>query len=330
MTLNLSSSKYNPPKKTGLALGSGSARGWAHIGVIRALAKLGIRVDCVAGTSIGAMVGAAYASGKIDVLEDIVLQLDWKQILYFFDIVFPRSGLIDGKKVADFIRNHLGEIDIENLRIPFSSVSTELATGNEVTISSGDIIEAVRASISIPGIFTPVRKNGMILVDGGLVNPVPVSTVREMGADFVIAVDLSHHIVSKKGIKKTSVSRASNLFLRTEGHQGHADKRKILKMLNEKIGKIDLSVLTHIKQWISGDPLPNIFEVLINSIYIMETQITAVRLKNDPPDVLIRPNLGHIRFPEFNRAQEAIREGYNETILQVSPLIEKGGRLGHT
>jgi NTE family protein len=190
--------KKIPQARVGLALGSGSARGWAHIGVIRALAESGVRVDYIAGTSIGAIVGAVYASGKIDSLENVILQLDWKKIVYFFDVVFPKSGLIDGNKVADFIRSYVGEMNIEDLPIPFCAVSTDLATGNEVVIKEGDIIEAIRASISVPGIFTPVKKDDMTLVDGGLVNPVPVCVAREMVADFVIAVDLNHDIVSKK------------------------------------------------------------------------------------------------------------------------------------
>ncbi len=156
----------------GLALGSGSARGWAHIGVIRALTEAGIHVDYIAGTSIGALVGAVYASGGIGTLENVVLQFDWKQIAYFFDVVLPKSGLLDGKKVSAFIRRHVKEINIEELAIPFCAVATDLGTGNEVILKQGDIIEAVRASISVPGIFTPVKKNGTILVDGGLVNPV--------------------------------------------------------------------------------------------------------------------------------------------------------------
>ena len=164
-------------KKVGLALGSGSARGWTHIGVIRALAEAGIRIHCVAGTSIGAVVGAVFASGKLDTFEEIVIGFDWKQIARFFDVVFPKSGLIDGKKVADFVRGHVRGENIEDLPIPFSAVATDLATGREVIIQDGDLIEAIRASISVPGIFTPVRREGSILADGRLVNPVPVTVI---------------------------------------------------------------------------------------------------------------------------------------------------------
>jgi NTE family protein len=315
--------KQNIRKKIGLALGSGSARGWAHIGVIRALNDAGIKVHYVAGTSIGALVGAVYASGNIDSLEEVVLKLDWKQIAHFFDVVFPKSGLIDGNKVADFIRTHVEEINIEELPLPFSAISTNLATGSEVVIQKGDIIEAVRASISVPGIFTPVRKNGTILVDGGLVNPVPVSVVRKMGADFVIAIDLNHDIVGKKGIRKTFVPNSAASALGAGIGQSLIKRSKILDAINKRFEAGALPALKQIKQWRSKDPLPNVFEVLMSSINIMETQITAAQLKTDPPDLLIRPNLGHLKMLDFHRAQEAIAEGYREALARVGPLMGK-------
>ena len=319
----LDKKKAEHPKKIGLALGSGSARGWAHIGVIRALNDAGIQLDYVAGTSIGALVGAVYASGNIDSLEEVVLKLDWKQIAYFLDVVFPKSGLMDGNKLADFIRTHVEEINIEELPLPFSAISTNLATGSEVVIQKGDIIEAVRASISVPGIFTPVRKDGTILVDGGLVNPVPVSVVRKMGADFVIAIDLNHDIVGKKGISKTSVANSTAPALGAGLGRSFLKKSKILDAINKRFETGALPALKQIKQWGSKDPLPNVFEVLMSSINIMETQITAAKLKTDPPDLLIRPNLGHLTLLEFHRAQEAIAEGYREARARVGHLMGK-------
>ncbi len=307
-----------PPGKLGLALGSGSARGWAHIGVIRALIEAGIRIDYVAGTSIGAVVGAIYASGNIEALEEIVLQLDWKQIASFLDVVFPKSGLIDGNRISEFIRTHVGAKNIEDLSLPFCAVSTDLITGNEVVIKDGDIIEAVRASISVPGIFTPVRKGDMILVDGGLVNPVPVSVVREMGADLVIAVDLNHDIVEKKGISRTRIPDSGVLASGMGTSQGFTKRSRILDALNKRLETLDIPALTHIRQWMSRDPVPNIFEVIISSINIMQAQITATRLKTDRPDLLIQPHLGHIRFLEFNKAWEAIAEGYREAKTCIS------------
>ncbi|OQY14935.1 MAG: patatin [Desulfobacterium sp. 4572_20] len=312
-----------PAPKIGLALGSGSARGWAHIGVIKALTEAGIHVDYVAGTSVGAVVGAVYASGRIDSFKDVVLQLDWKKIASFLDVVFPKSGLIDGNRIAEFIRSHVGEKNIEDLSLPFCAVSTDLATGNEVVFQDGDIIEAVRASISVPGVFTPVRKSGAILVDGGLVNPVPVSVVRKMGADLVIAVDLNHDIIDKKGLKKASITNSSALAHNPGTMQGLTKGSKILDALNNRLETLDLAALTHIRQWMARDPMPNIFEVLMTSINIMETQITATRLKADPPEALIQPHLGHIRFLEFNRAEEAIVAGYEETKRIKTCLSEK-------
>ncbi|MEA2039091.1 MAG: patatin-like phospholipase family protein [Thermodesulfobacteriota bacterium] len=312
-----------PQGKVGIALGSGSSKGWAHIGAIKALTEAGIHIDYIAGTSIGAVVGAAYASGKIAILEDVVLQLDWKQIVYLLDVVFPKSGMIDGNKIAEFIRSQVGAKLIEELPLPFAAVSTDLATGREVVIKEGDIIEAVRASISVPGIFTPISKEDMILLDGGLVNPVPVSVVRNMGADFVIAVDLNHDIVSKKGIGKSSIPGSVSCPAETEDGRNSEKGNRILRALNARFKPIDFSDFSIKKHWMSKDPIPNIFEVLLSSINIMEAQITATRLKTDPPDILIQPPLGHIRFLEFNRAGEAIASGYEETKSRID-LFSKG------
>lgn len=313
--------KRIPSKKVGLALGSGSARGWAHIGVIRALSEAGIRADYIAGTSIGALVGAVYASGEIEALEEVVLQLDWKEIAYLFDVVFPKSGLIDGKKVSVFIQNHVKKINIEDLSLPFCAVSTDLTTGDEVAIREGNIIEAVRASISVPGIFTPVKKNRTILVDGGLVNPVPVSVVREMGADFVIAVDLNHNIIKNNSLCKIPDSDSSTRFSEKKGRKNPEKRNKLVEALNKRIKAVDLSALTKVRQRTKKEPLPSIFDVLTTSINIMETQITAIRLKTDPPDILIQPNLGHIKFLEYNRAKEAISDGYKEGGNQIRKFL---------
>ena len=311
--MKLLKKKQKRSKKIGLALGSGSARGWAHIGVIEALSEADIQIDYVAGTSVGAVVGAVYASGKIHSFEEVVLQLDWKKVVSFLDVVFPKSGLIDGNKIADFVRAHVEEKNIENLPLPFRAISTDLATGNEVVFQEGDIIEAVRASISIPGIFTPLRKDDMILVDGGLVNPVPVSVVREMGADLVIAVDLNHDTICKKGSNKISRldSIASNSNKQNEQNLGK--KKKILEALNKRIRSLDFPALNRIRHRATRDPLPNIFEVLTTSTQIMEAQITATRLKTEPPDLLIQPKLGHLGILDYHRAEEAIFEGYRET-----------------
>ncbi len=176
-------------RKIGLALGSGSARGWSHIGVIRGLQEADVAIDIVCGSSIGALVGGAYAAGKLDDAEKLIRELAWSDVLGFMEVPVPRSGLINSEKVADYLRERLGDPNIEDLPIPFAAVATDLTSGQEVWIRKGSLIEAIRASISMPGMFTPCFRDGRLLVDGGLINPVPVSLCRSMGANTVIAVN---------------------------------------------------------------------------------------------------------------------------------------------
>ena len=300
----------------GLALGSGSARGWAHIGVIRSLAAAGLPVDFVAGTSIGAAVGAVFASGDLDALEDVALELDWRQVASFYDAVLPKSGLIDGTKLSAFIRNYIKETRIEQLPIPYCAVATDLETGEEVAIRDGDIVEAVRASFSIPGILTPVRWNDRILVDGGLVNPVPVNVLRSMGADFVIAVDLNHGVVGGR----VSRGRAAPPAPPVRDVPVTEIKSRIARALHTQMARMGLPALDQIKRWRSREQLPSIFDVMATSISIMETLITTSRLDADPPDLLIQPKVGHIRSMEFHRAGEAILEGYREAKERLTGL----------
>jgi NTE family protein len=307
--------------KIGLALGSGSARGLAHIGVTRALKDAGIHVDYVAGTSIGAAIGAVYASGKLDSLQDAYLAMDWKKIAYFFDVVFPKSGIIDGKKVTDFMRDYVHSDNIEELPLPFKAVATELNSGEEVVLETGDVIDAVRASISVPGMFTPVRRDGRVLVDGGLVNPVPVNVVRAMGADIVIAVDINHGIVEGKALAPQAKSQPDTDLLQTLSLLGSERYRFAMERIEKGLHSLESNpTLIQIREWLAEESLPNIFEVLLSSINIMETQITSTRLQIDPPELLIQPPLGSVRFLEFNRAEEIISIGYETTRQQLERL----------
>jgi NTE family protein len=187
--------------KIGIVLGAGSARGWAHIGVLRALHKAGIRPDIICGTSIGALVGAVYANGGLDELEDWVLSLTWRKVLGFFDFSF-NGGFLKGARLMTYLHDNLLETTVEDLALPFGAVATDLRTGREIWLREGRAADVVRASIALPGLFTPCEHEGRLLVDGALVNPVPVSLCRAMGADFVIAVDLGsglagRHVQSK-------------------------------------------------------------------------------------------------------------------------------------
>ncbi len=321
MTDTTIDSKHGGRPKVGLALGSGSARGLAHLGVIRAIADAGIEVDFIAGTSMGALIGAIYASGKLDELEASFRDFDWKKSASFFDVVLPKSGLLDGAKVSELVRAHIHHETIEMLAKPFAAVATDIVSGEEVVIRSGDVIEAVRASISVPGIFTPVRSNGHILVDGGLTNPVPVSVARAMGADIVIAVDLNHEIINGKNMKpllpaakvNTPEENAPGMFSRWVG-----DYRLSMKELKQKLIAANNPASAQFRKWVSAEPLPSIFEVLLASINIMETRLTQTRLSLDRPDVIIQPPLGHIRFMEFGRAEEIIAIGYEHTQRQLA------------
>src|SRR3989338_6602890 len=231
---------------------------------------------------MGALIGAIHAAGKLDELEATFLTFDWKKTASFFVVVLPKSGLLDGARVSELVRAHIHADSIEALPKPFAAVATDIVSGEEVIIRSGDVIEAVRASLSVPGIFTPVRSNGRILVDGGITNPVPVSAARAMGADIVIAVALNHEIVAGKNLKplrsteKTCSTEDSppGMFSRWVG-----DYRLSMKDIRQKLLAGDNAASAQFKKWISPEPLPNIFEVLLASINIMETRITQTRLR---------------------------------------------------
>ena len=212
---------------------------------------------------------------------------------------------------------------VEALPIPFCAVATDIQSGKEVVIRQGDLIEAVRASIAVPGIFTPVRSNGLLLVDGGLVNPVPVSVARAMGADIVIAVDLNQQIVAGKNLKpltghKTPPPPADRL---TPTSRWVDDCLLSLRELRQKLLAKDAPASGQFNQWLSEEPLPNIFELLLASVNIMETSITESRLGIDKPDLIIRPPLGEFRFLEFNRAEEIISIGYESARARL-PLLK--------
>lgn len=281
-------------RSIGLALGGGAARGCAHIGVLRAFQEKGITLSCVAGTSIGAMIGAVYASGGLDHLEALLLELDPLHLLAYFDVVFPHSGLVDGRKVTELLREILGDRSFKDLSIPFAAVATDIRDGREVVMSSGDVIDAVRASIAVPGVFTPFMSGEAVLVDGGLVNPVPVNVVRSLGADFVVAVDLNRYVVESK-----QEGREERPFPYRKGQD--------LSLGNRILEEIRALVEDGSR---SRPKPPNIVDVIVTSINIMETSITQSRLRTDPPDLLLSPRLGNVRFMEFFKAKEAMEAGY--------------------
>ena len=310
--------------RLGLALGAGAARGMAHLGVLRELEKAGLAPDVVAGTSIGALVGGMYAAGKLDRLTEVALRLDWKQIArYFVEISFPRSGLIEGNKLTALLAEIVGEVELTELALPFRAVTTNLMTGEEVVISDGDLVEAIRASIAVPGIFTPARRGDDLLVDGGLVNPVPVSVCRTMGAERIIAVDLNYGRVKDTRARNSTVKEKSALA----SQRPNFDAGQIFEWLERNTKQFDIELPNPLKSWMERHALPNVFDVLGNTLGIIESQIAATRLQVDKPDLLIQPNVGDIRFMDFVHAGEMIEEGRRAAKEALGQWKENGSDL---
>jgi NTE family protein len=292
----------NRQLRIGLALGSGSARGWAHIGVITALRDIGVEPHVISGCSIGALVGGAYASGHFADLEKWVTALTWKEIVGFLDMSVMRGGVIRGEKLLSFARQYMQEKPIEALDIPFAAVATDLENGREVWLREGSLLEAVRASISLPGLFTPVQREGRWLVDGGLVDPVPVSLCRALGADVVIAVNLNGDLLLKHEKRQSTIKETNKSLPSTDS-------------LWERVSDTWKSELSErknmlLKQWLSKrTDAPGMFEVMYGSLNIMQDRITRSRLAGDPADVILEPRLGHIGLMDYDKAEDAIAEG---------------------
>jgi NTE family protein len=299
--------------KIGIALGSGSARGWAHIGILRALEDMGIRPDIVAGSSIGALVGAAYASGHLDNLEEWVLKLDSSGIMSFLDISWTGAGLIEGDKLFEHFGETLHNTNIEDLPKRFATVATDLATGREIWFREGSLGKAVRASLALPGLFTPAREGDRYLIDGGLVNPVPVSLCRAMEADVVIAVNLNRHIVGKHLRNELADS----------DHDEEPESPFKSDFLNQTIARLGQSLNRNGSLTAMFKPhrkAPGMFEVIASSINIMQDRITRSRMAGDPPDIILTPRLSHLALMDFDKAEIAIREGRKSVEMSKDAL----------
>ncbi len=291
--------------RIGLALGSGSARGWAHIGVIRALAEAGVEPDIVTGTSIGALVGALYVHGHLDAMESWVLKLTRRDVFSYMDLGISGGGFMEGRRLMELYRRAFGDTRIEDLPKPFAAVATNLRTGQEVWLQKGSVIEAVRASISLPGLFRPVMVGRNLLVDGGLVNPVPVTVCRALGAQVVIAVNLNGDLVGR------------HFKLREQAAAAAADEPSEAGWF----GKLGLPFRSQGDKKPNASAGPGFIEVLASSLNIMQDRITRSRMAGDPPDIVISPRLAHFELLDFSRAEEAIREGKN-AVRRMLPLIQ--------
>lgn len=291
--------------KIGLALGSGSARGWAHIGVLRTLEQNGIVPDIVCGTSIGALVGAAAVMNELARLESWVRTLSWQGVVSQLDLTMS-GGLIKGEKLFEFFRSKARDRDIRDLSRCFGAVATDLGDGREVWLRSGSVLNAVRASISLPGLFSPYDGGDHLLVDGALVNPVPVSMCRELGADIVIAVDLNTDLLNKRQIEFGI------------GNGETADTDSDPKSLMERL----TSKLADTLSFNKDERTPSVIDVVLASIDIMQIQISRTRLEIDPADITVKPKLSHFALLDFHRADEAIKEG-ERAATEVLPEIKQ-------
>ena len=287
--------------RIGLVLGSGAARGWAHIGVIRELEAAGIRPSLVCGTSIGALVGAAYAAGELDRFESWVRGLRVKDILSFMDLQLA-GGMLKGERLMQFFRRHFADCPIEELILPYGAVATALHNGAEIWLRSGSVTDAVRASIALPGLFAPVWRGDHLLVDGGLVNPVPVSLGRAMGADILVAVDLNAHLLGRHLIQDEAPQGSAGAWLRS---------------LQQNFGNLLPASLSP-----SSPPLPSMLDVLASTINIMQVRITRSRMAGEPADVLITPRLAQLGLMDFHMADTAIEEGRRAAALMLPQLHE--------
>jgi NTE family protein len=293
--------------KIGIALGGGAARGWAHIGVLKALAEAGLEPDIVAGTSIGAVAGACYVTNRLDELETFAASLTRRRVFGFLDFNFGGSGLITGQRLSMRLEQHLKEHTIEGLERRFVAVATELGTGHEVWLNKGSLVNALKASFALPGIFRPVRINGRWLIDGALVNPIPVSVCRALGARIVIAVNLSCDLLNKGGVIHDQANFPEPALVPEDQRLPGSNGRAALHLLHRQIfGR--------------NKEAPGISAVMMDAINIVQDRIARSRLAGDPPDISIAPKTGHIGLFDFHRASEAIELGARAAEKQVDEI----------
>ncbi|WP_244630999.1 patatin-like phospholipase family protein [Aureimonas sp. ME7] len=294
--------RRRPRRGIALALGGGAARGWAHIGVLRALDEAEVPISMIAGTSIGALVGGCYLGGRLDELEDFALSLTRRGIMRFLDFRLGGAGLIGGMRLNARLVEQLRNVRIEDLDRPFVAVATEARHGHEVWLDSGALVLAMRASYAVPGVFHPVECGGRRLFDGALVNPVPVSVCRAYEQPLVVAVNLHYDLFG----------RAAVLRMRAEASDpagAHVDaladpllgERLAAETPRDKVG---------------------VARSVVDAFNIIQDRISRSRLAGDPPDLSIHPRVRDIGLPEFYRAKECIAFGYEET-MRAMPEIHR-------
>lgn len=295
----------------GLALGGGAARGFAHIGIVRTLIAHGIVPNVVVGTSIGAVVGGSYAAGHLDTLEEWARSLQPRSVFGYLDIRLNGSGLIGGDKLAAQLEAALGQSNIEDLPLKFATVATEVRTGHEIWLTHGSMVNAMRASYALPGIFAPVLVGDRWLVDGALVNPVPVSAARALGAEIVIAANLSSDVFAHSttiyahGAAATAPDSATEVPAARRGFGKFFSPERAMK-----------------REFFGGGGRPGISTVMVDAFNIMQDRITRARLAGDPPDLLISPRVGQIGWFDFHRADDLIAHGVRAAERAIDSIQE--------
>ncbi len=298
------------PAKIGVVLGAGGARGWAHIGALHELDALGVRPEVVVGSSIGSLVGGCYAAGKLDMLEAFTRSLTWRRVFGLIDFSFAGGGLIGGERLRAKLEAELGGIRIEDLPIRFAGVATEIGGGHEIWLRRGSLTEAIRASYALPGVFEPVKVEGRWLFDGAIVNPVPVSVARALGAERVIAFNISSDVVGRGTAIQDPFGRPEPAPV-------------IDEPANDSSGVIS--------RWWRGAPrapvdtdasAPGLMSVMVNAFDILQDRIMRSRLAGDPPDALVQLKVGKIGMFEFHRADELIALGREAVRKAASEIAE--------
>ena len=340
--------------KIGIALGSGVARGWAHIGVLKVLSRAGIEPDIVSGTSIGSLVGGCYLANRLPPLEEFARSLTRRRLLGLVDFRFRSSGLIGDAKLEALMRDYLGELRIEDLDRTFVAVATELATGHELWLREGNLVQAIRASYALPGVFAPVPVDNRWLIDGAIVNPVPVSVTRALGARLVIAVNLNtdpfdpatrrhweegHNPFYVRALPPTpidySVAEEIDEIVEEAEAEALADGEgdpdsKLMAGIRGTLARLRGKSATPESEIVkramgSKHRGPGFASVMLASLNIIQDRLARARLASDPPDIVIAPKIGHLTLLEFDKADELIRlgeEAAEEALPQIREMSE--------